>query len=206
MLPSAHYHGNIRLVDKPELVGEAITILSQEDIVGFDTETRPSFKKGQTHTVSLIQLASRKECFLFRLNKVGMPQPLLDFLQSPLHTKVGLSLHDDFHNLLRLCPDIKPQGFIDLQDFVKPWNITDTSLTKIHAILFGKRISKSQRLTNWEADSLTIHQQQYASLDALACIEIYDYLKSGQYYPLNSQYITYPSTEENKDENSESKS
>lgn len=188
-LPAARYVGSIHVINKLEEVVPAIECLKQADIVGFDTETRPSFKKGQTHIVSLMQLATYSDCFLFRLNKIGMPHELLSYLEDDKHTKIGLSLHDDFHNLQRLAPDLEPKGFIDLQDYVKQWHITDISLTKINGILFDHRISKSQRLTNWEADKLTVHQQSYAALDALACIKIYDYLRSGQFDPEQSKYI-----------------
>lgn len=188
-LPAARYVGNIHVINKSEEVIPALECLQRAEIVGFDTETRPSFKKGQTHIVSLMQLATYSDCFLFRLNKIGMPRELLKYLEDDAYTKIGLSLHDDFHNLQRLAPELKPKGFIDLQDYVKRWRITDISLTKINAILFDHRISKSQRLTNWEADTLTAHQQSYAALDALACIKIYDYLRSGKFDPSQSRYI-----------------
>ncbi|MBD5201197.1 MAG: 3'-5' exonuclease domain-containing protein 2 [Bacteroidales bacterium] len=191
-LPAAEYQGEIHVIDQPEQVENAILRLRSSDVVGFDTETRPSFKKGQTHQVSLIQLATRSECFLFRLNHLGLPTPLLDYIEDEHQLKIGLSIHDDFHNLQRLHPGLSPAGFIDLQDFVKKWKITDTSLTKIHAILFGKRISKSQRLTNWEAETLSPHQQSYASLDALACINIYDYLHNGEFSPAKSNFKNFP--------------
>lgn len=190
-LPAAKYQGEITVVDSPEQVEEAIELLRKSDIVGFDTETRPSFKKGQTHLVSLIQLATRNRCFLFRLNKLGLTDELVNFIEDEAYTKIGLSLHDDFHNMAKLRPGIHPGGFIDLQEYVKKWNIADSSLTKIHAILFGERISKSQRLTNWEAETLTSHQKTYASLDAVACIEIYDYLRRGKFHPLESDFIHF---------------
>ncbi|MCM1290427.1 MAG: 3'-5' exonuclease domain-containing protein 2 [Prevotella sp.] len=195
-LPPATFCGEIRIVDKEEDVLPAIETLRNSKVVGFDTETRPSFKKGQIYLVSLMQLSTKNECFLFRLNKIGLHPLLLQYLRDSNCLKIGLSLHDDFHNLEKLNADIEPKGFIDLQDYVKLWKIADTSLTKIHAILFGQRISKSQRLTNWEADSLTIHQQQYASLDAMACIRIYEFLKNNNFNPEESQYKVFPSEDE----------
>lgn len=187
-LPAADYYGDIHVVDSPEDVEAAVAILRESDIIGFDTETRPSFKKGQTHQVALMQLATRHECFLFRLNMIGLPKPVKDLLEDPELLKIGVSLHDDFHNLHRIYT-LRPEGFIDLQPYVKQFGIADNSLSRIYAILFGHRISKGQRLTNWEAPALTPGQQSYAAFDALSCIEIFDYLQSGSFDPSLSPYI-----------------
>lgn len=108
-------------------------------------------------------------------------------LENPNITKIGLSIHDDFHNLHKIF-DLSPAGFIDLQNYVKDFKIADNSLSKIYAVLFDRRISKGQRLTNWEASSLTPNQQIYASLDARACLEIYDFLEKGEFDPASSPY------------------
>ena len=191
-LPPAHFHGSeIVVIDKPENVSDAISSLLSADILGFDTETRPSFKKGQTHIVSLLQLSTREKCFLFRLNRIGLPQELKDLLENRNQLKIGLSLHDDFHNLNKLAP-VAPDGFIDLQQYVKNFKIADNSLTRIYGILFGHRISKGQRLTNWEAAELSPAQQAYAALDAMACIDIYDLLSQGRFSPYHSPYKVFP--------------
>lgn len=188
VLPVASFHGDIVIVDSHDKVDKAISDLRASDIIGFDTETRPSFKKGQSYTVSLLQLSTRDTCYLFRLNHIGLPQSLIHILEDPDLLKIGLSLHDDLHNLNKLST-LNPQGFIDLQQFVKDYLIADNSLARIYGILFSKRISKGQRLTNWEAKSLTQCQQAYASLDAQACIEIYEYLKEGKFDPWKSPYL-----------------
>ena len=198
-LPAAEYPGKIFLVDSPGKVAEAISKLKSADIIGFDTETRPSFKKGQLYNVSLIQLATPDSCFLFRTNEIGYPKELIDLLENPDILKVGLSIHDDFHNLRRVT-EIEPQGFIDLQTFVKNYKIADNSLSRLYGILFGKRISKGQRLTNWEAGDLSESQQSYASLDAYACIRIYEYLKKGSFNPRKSKYLTLPAPPEEETE------
>ena len=186
-LPAAQYEGKIHLVDSEERISEAVDLLSRASIIGFDTETRPSFKKGQTYQVALMQLSTHTDCFLIRLNKIGLPEGIKKILEDDSKLKIGVSLHDDFHNLRRIFT-FEPQGFIDLQPFVKDYMIADNSLSRIYAILFGQRISKSQRLTNWEASSLTPSQQSYAALDALSCIRIYDYLVAGNFNPEQSQY------------------
>ena len=151
-----------------EFKGRIITILSKEEadkaveyllrfpIVGFDTETRPSFKKGQRYKISLMQISTDDTCFLFRLNHIGIPESLEKFLKSSSTLKIGLSLRDDF-GAIRKRSDIEPANFLDLQNY-------------------QKKISKGQRLTNWEADVLTDSQKKYAALDAWACLRIYNLL------------------------------
>lgn len=187
-LPAEVYTGPITVVDTVEAILPAIEKLEKAKIIGFDTETRPSFKKGQHFNVSLIQLSTNKECFLFRINKTGITRPLRDLLENPGKIKVGLSLHDDFINLAKIT-DLTPRGFVDLQQYVKTIGILDNSLTRIYAIVFGHRISKNQRLTNWEAPDLTPHQQQYAALDAVACVKIYQTLSGNKFNPADSPYI-----------------
>ncbi|MDE6256551.1 MAG: 3'-5' exonuclease domain-containing protein 2 [Muribaculaceae bacterium] len=206
-LPMVTYAGSIFLIDSEEKASEAAEILRQEKILGFDTETKPSFKRGHTNNVALLQLSTHDSTFLFRLNHIGLPDSVKAILENEEILKIGVSIHDDFHNLRKLY-DIRPTGFIDLQSFVKDYGIADNSLARIYAILFGMRISKGQRLSNWEAEELTAHQQAYAALDALACIEIYDYLVSGKFIAEKSQFYRlietpapkFTNTEENTNE------
>ena len=182
----------ISLMEIEEFKGRIITILSLEEankavsylqkfsIVGIDTETRPCFRKGKSYIVSLLQVSTFYTCFLFRLNHIGMPDSLVKLLQSESTTKVGLSLRDDF-NALRKRKEINPANYIDLQKMVGAFGIEEFSLQKIYAIIFGKKISKRQRLTNWEADTLTDSQKKYAALDAWACLNIYNYLNQATF-------------------------
>lgn len=178
------------VVDTMDTARMALRELSRSRVIGFDTETRPSFKKGRLHKAALMQLATDDFCFLFRLNKLGIFDSLKSFLEDPGVLKVGLSVHDDFNVLSRSC-EMQPQGFIELQDFTKQYCIADNSLQKIFAIVFGQYISKSQRLTNWEAPELTTHQQQYAAIDAWACLKLYKYLNAGLFDPTASPYIIH---------------
>lgn len=187
-LPAATFNGRIVVIDSEDKIKEAADYLSKESCIGFDTETKPSFKKGQINNVALLQLSTHTVCFLFRLNVIGLPNCIKDILENEKITKIGLSIHDDFHNLNKLYP-FSPAGFIELQNFVKQYHIADNSLSRIYAIIFGERISKGQRLSNWEAGELSIHQQCYAALDAMACISIYDKLASNGFNPLDSEYI-----------------
>ena len=198
-LPVASYPGRIELIDNPSKLDYAIAELKKAPIIGFDTETRPSFRRGQLYNVALIQLATPDCCYLFRTNEIGFPKKLIALLEDSDILKVGLSIHDDFHNLRRVT-EIDPRGFIDLQNYVKEFKIADNSLSRVFGILFGKRISKGQRLTNWEAAELTDSQQNYAALDAYACIKIYCYLKEGKFNPYNSEFLTFPPEPEEEPE------
>lgn len=187
-LPMAHYTAGATVIDSDNGLAEAVAHLEAARIVGFDTETKPTFRKGQSHSVSLLQLASPDRCFLFRLNLIGLPVILKRLLENPDILKVGVSLRDDFHSLAKIC-ELAPEGFVDLQQYVKMYNIADNSLSRIYAILFGKRISKGQRLSNWEADTLSQAQVNYAAFDAVSCIRIYDYISQGKFNPAKSRYL-----------------
>ena len=186
-MPHVTFMGQIHVIDAISQVKSAVTALRSASIVGFDTETRPCFHRGERHNVALLQLATDDHAFLFRLNKTGIPTPLKQFLEDKSHIKVGLSTPDDFHQLTRCC-DIHPAGFIELQELVTRYQITDMSLQKIYAILFQQKISKAQRLSNWEASQLTDAQQRYAAIDAWACLHIYRHLQSGAFIPEESPF------------------
>lgn len=174
-LPIEKFNGKIVVIDHADEVHGAVTYLSSQPALGFDTETKPAFKRGQIHKVALLQLASEDVCFLFRLNKIGYPDELEAMISDPGLKKIGLSLRDDFAAIHKRSAR-KPENFIDLQLFVDKFGIDDNSLQKIYAILFGRKISKSQRLSNWEAPALTPAQQSYAAIDAWACLRIYNHL------------------------------
>lgn len=171
-MPLAAFAGQISLVDSPEKVASAIQLLKKSGLVGIDTETKPSFTRGTYHKVSLVQISTLEHCFLFRLNKMPFPPELGNFLADETVVKVGLALRDDFAGLNKLY-SFKPLNFIDLQSIVKNYGILELGLQKIFAIVFEKKISKSQRLTNWESSELTEQQQVYAATDAWASLLIY---------------------------------
>ena len=177
-LPIEEFTERIIVVETEEDADKAVQYLSLFPVVGFDTETRPSFKKGKYYKISLMQIATKDACFLFRLNKIEFPSALQSFLMNENILKVGLSLRDDF-GAMRKRIDIEPANFTDLQSLVGEYGIKEVSLQKIYAILFEKKISKGQRLTNWEAETLSESQQKYAALDAWACLKIYNHLKKG---------------------------
>lgn len=186
-MPVARFEGRAIVIDNAADARQAVAFLAKQPMLGFDTETRPSFKKGDAHKVALIQLSTTDECFLFRINKTGLTEPLVKLLENPDVLKIGLSTKDDFHGLNRLAP-CSPAGVIELQQLVKKYDIADMSLQKVYAIIFGEHISKGQRLTNWEASALTPHQIGYAALDAWACLRIYRYLSQGLFDPSKCKY------------------
>ena len=175
-LPRALFEGRIFVIQTEAEASRAVDYLLASAVLGVDTETRPSFRKGCTNKVALLQVSTDDTCFLFRLNRLGLPDFLEEFLQNDV-LKVGLSLKDDFAMLRkRNTKDPRSGNWVELQDYVPRFGIEEKSLQKIYALLFGKKISKSQRLSNWEAEVLTEAQQLYAATDAWACVEIYNYL------------------------------
>jgi len=173
LLPLANFGGTLLVVDTEEQLEQALDVLNQQKIVGFDTETKPVFAKGKKNKVALLQIATQDTCYLIRLNKVGFTPRMIDFFNNPNILKIGLSIKDDFMMLRARSASLDPQGFVELQTWVKDFGIEDNSLQKIYAIVFEQKISKSQRLSNWEADILSNGQQHYAALDAWACLCIY---------------------------------
>lgn len=175
-LPDEVFEGRVIVVQTQGEAEKAIEYLKGFDTIGFDTETRPAFKKGVVHKIALMQLSTEDTCFLFRLNLIDFPDCLADFLTNPTIKKIGLSIKDDL-TAIRKRKLIAPENIIDLQSFVRKYGIEDSGLQRIYGILFGKRISKGQRLTNWEADILSDRQKGYAALDAWACLKIFNELK-----------------------------
>lgn len=193
-LPTVEFPGAITVLETIDDAIKALEEIKSYRTVGFDTETKPSFRRGTINKVSLIQVATTDHSYLFRLNKLGLFPELKAFLESDTTKKIGLSLKDDFHVLHRIS-DFEPKGFIDLQEMVKTYHITDCSLQKIYGIIYGGRISKSQRLSNWEAERLSPGQMAYASIDAWACLKIYTGLTCGEFHPEESPYILSPEDE-----------
>ena len=171
-LPRAEFEGRIEVVQSESEAERAVEYLMRQPILGFDTETRPTFRKGPMNPVALLQVGTDDICFLFRLNMIGMPDCLLTLLRDRKLVKVGLSLHDDFQRLAQRRR-FKPGTFIDVQDVARAMGIADQGLRRLYANVFGESISKSQQLSNWEADVLTEPQKRYAATDAWACIRLY---------------------------------
>ena len=173
------FTGKIIVVDSHEKFDGIIAKLAKQKVLGFDTETRPSFRKGRKNKVSLIQLSEGNIAYLFRINKIGIPDKLADILADPGIVKAGVAIHDDLR-FLKSIRKFEPDGFVDLQKFVKEFGIDSSGLKKLSAIVLGFRISKRQQVTDWEASELTEAQQIYAATDAWVCYEIYRKLVNGK--------------------------
>jgi hypothetical protein len=172
VLPYVAFGGKITVVDKPEKVAAAVEALAAEAVIGYDTESRPSFTRGVKYGVSLVQLASAEEAFLFRVDKIGIPQELVALLQNGEVLKVGAAVSEDIRGMQRLGR-FTPKGFVDLQQMVEAYSVTEKSLKKMAAIVLNFRISKSQQTSNWSALRYTAEQKLYAATDAWVCREIY---------------------------------
>ena len=186
-MPIASFEGEVVVVDKEEQVAEAVAYLRTQKTVGVDTEARPSFQRGIHYPTALVQIASHERCYLFRLTHIGMPQELADFFADETVCKVGLAFKDDI-NGLRRRRNFTPANCIDIQKMVSQYGILDMGLQKLFAICFGKKISKTQQLTNWENSHLTPEQARYASTDAWATLLIYEDLLSHE--QLSQQEVT----------------
>lgn len=189
-LPRVTFEGRIVVVWTEREAEKAVQYLLSQPILGVDTETRPSFKRGQLNHVALLQVSSYDICFLFRLNQLGMSPAVKQLLEDAVVPKIGLSLRDDLHSLHALG-DFQTGNFIDLQDHVKEIGVEDLSLQKLYANFFGLRISKREQLTNWEADILNDRQKMYAATDAWSCIMLYEELmrleQTGDFVLVNSE-------------------
>lgn len=183
-LPRVLFEGRIIVVISEHEAEAAVDYLLSQDILGIDTETRPSFKKGRMYKVALLQVSTHDTCFLFRLNRTGITDAIARLLEDCSIPKIGLSLQDDLR-VLNSRKSFTPGLFIELQKEIKELGVQDMSLQKIYANLFGEKIAKTQQLSNWEADSLSSAQQKYAATDAWACIKIHEeinrLLQTGDY-------------------------
>ncbi len=171
-LPVGAWEGATEVIESTEELHTACDYLLSQEVVGFDTETKPSFQAGVTNKVSLIQIATDERCFLFRICRTRLDKHLLKLLESPKVKKVGVDVGGDIRNLLKLR-HFRPAGFVELQEEVGRFGIEDRSLRKIAGIVTGYSISKAQRLSNWESRTLTPSQIRYAATDAWICLKIY---------------------------------
>ena len=171
LLPAARFEGRIVVVDNEEAVEAACNDLQRYNMVGFDTETRPSFRAGVSYKVSLLQLSTPEVCYLFRLCNIRLSNPILKILGSHRIIKVGVDITGDIRSLHALR-HFKADGFVDLQNEASRWGIEEKSLRKLSAIVLGQRVSKAQRLSNWEAGILTDQQKEYAATDAWVSMHI----------------------------------
>lgn len=187
-LEYASFPGKIQVIDSVGAdFNKAVTYLRAQKIIGFDTETRPCFAQNQPrYGVALLQLSGPGKAFLFRVNKMGMHRRLCNILADPKIIKVGAAVHDDIRGLQKRH-DFVAAGFVDLQKIVWEWGIRDKAVKKMAAIILGCRISKTQQLSNWEAEELSESQCKYAATDAWVCREMYLKLMKSEKNPLKEE-------------------
>ena len=192
-MPLGSFPGKITVIDKNGIdFVRAIAYLGTQKIIGFDTETRPVFSPGQRHNhVALLQLSGAEKAFLFRVGSMGMRKLLCAILSNPRILKVGAAVHDDVRGL-QYYRQFEERGFVDLQKIAYEWGIRDKSVKKLAANILGVRISKSQQLSNWEADELSAAQQMYAATDAWVCREMYLKLLKSEKHPLTPEELNPP--------------
>lgn len=176
-LPLGQFEGEMYLIDHPDQVEEAVDFLEEQRIIGFDTETKPSFKKGQFNHVSLLQLSTTEQAFLFRLNKIGFPDQLRNLMEKENLIKIGAAVNDDLKGLGKLTDSFYPQSFFDLNDELKKVGFHNVGVRNLSGMVLKIRISKSEQVSNWESEILTEKQQRYAATDAWACLKIFNVLR-----------------------------
>lgn len=190
-LSPAAFPGRIEVIDSIGLdFFRAVRYLRRQSVIGFDTESRPCFSPNQPHYgVSLLQLSGKERAFLFRIKMMGdIPKALRKILSDEKILKVGAAVNDDVRGLEK-HHDFTPKSFVDLQKIVWEYGIKDKSVKKMAAIILGIRISKTQQLSNWEADKLSEAQQSYAATDAWVCREMYLKLLSSEKNPLTPEQM-----------------
>lgn len=171
-LPLTQFEGEIILADTARSAARACRLLRFSPVLGFDTETKPTFRKGDHHQVALLQLATEDCVVLIRLIKTGLIPEILALLSDPAILKTGVAIHDDIKGLQKMAPFI-PRGFVEIQEMAKNAGLRELSLKKLCALTLGFRISKSQQLSNWESDFLNSQQLTYAATDAWASLKLY---------------------------------
>lgn len=176
-LPLGQFEGEIILVDNLDQVREARNELSKHKLIGFDTETKPSFSKGTQHYVSLLQLSTDEVAYLIRLNHIGLPGSIREILEDPGTIKIGAAVLDDLRALRKVSVGFSPGGFFDLNEELKKVGFHNVGVRNLSAMVLNMRISKTEQVSNWEAPILTKKQMVYAATDAWACLEIFKKLE-----------------------------
>jgi ribonuclease D len=177
-LPLIRFEGPIHVVDSLEKQTIALSALNKEKALGFDTETKPTFKKGEYNQTALIQIATEEEAYIFKIKEIGFTDPLIQFLANCDIQKIGISIKDDLKDLVKIAPRFKPAGFADLNNISSELGIKQIGMRSLTGIFLAHRVSKSQQTTNWENPTLTESQQRYAATDAWVCLKMHQMLNT----------------------------
>lgn len=171
-LPLRAFSGKVHVITDPGKMGAVAGEIANYPVVGFDTETRPSFKRGQSYKVALLQLALPDKVFLIRMHQTGLPKEIISVFENTSIVKAGVAIHDDIKGLQKIM-HFDPASFIELATMAKASGLQVESVKKLAGLLLGFRISKSAQTSNWEAATLSEKQLEYAATDAWVCLEIY---------------------------------
>lgn len=174
-LDIVRFEGKIRIIDEPDELRELLSELVYKPFVGFDTETKPSFRKGEYHDPAIIQLSTHNAAYLIRIKKTGFTNTLKAFLEDKSVLKIGISIRDDLKDM-RKVREFVPEGFIDLNTIAERLGIRQIGVKSLTGIFLNKRVSKGQQTSNWENEELTVNQQSYAATDAWVCLRMYQFL------------------------------
>jgi ribonuclease D len=173
VLPLKAYAGKVQVVTDPKYLPKIASEIARHKVVGFDTETRPSFKKGQIYKIALLQLAIPNKVFLIRTHHTGIDPHIISVFENPEILKVGVAIRDDI-KALQTLKHFAPNGFVELANLSKEVGLEVESVKKLAGLVLGFRISKSAQTSNWEAPTLTEKQIEYAATDAWVCLELYE--------------------------------
>jgi ribonuclease D len=197
LYPTKAFEGPIYLIETIADADEACEYLRNYSHIGFDTETKPNFKKGRKNRVALLQLSTSEKAFLIRTNKIGIPRSVASILADPNILKIGAATKDDI-GILKNLSHFEPKAIFDLQPLVRSFGVEQLGLKNIAALFLGFKISKGQQLTNWENEILTPQQQIYAATDAWVCLEIYKTIETAGYFQNPPKVTILPPTELNQ--------
>ena len=170
------FQGEIKVIDSQEDLKDVLSELSQAEVLGFDTETKPSFRKGEYHAPAIIQLATLDTAYLIRVQKTGFTNDLKQFFEASSVKKIGISIRDDLKDLQKVR-SYTPGGFIDMNTVAQRFQISQIGVRSLTAIFLNKRVSKGQQTSNWENEELTDSQKRYAATDAWICLKMYSTLQ-----------------------------
>ena len=175
-LPLKSWEGDIHVIDKEEQVKKAIDEIRKHKVIGFDTESKPAFRRGEYNPVALLQMALPEKVYLFRINHTGFTLDMASVFEDKNILKVGVAINDDLKELQHF-QDYDPKSVIDLASMADEKGILNGGVRGLTALLLGFRISKRQQTSNWENRVLTPAQVSYAATDAWVCLNIYHGLR-----------------------------
>jgi ribonuclease D len=177
LLPLKAFDGKVNVITEEKNLSKVVLEVLRHRVIGFDTETRPSFKKGQSYKLALLQIAVPNKVFLIRTHYTGLSPEITAIFENPDIIKAGVAIRDDI-KALQTLRKFSPAGFVELATVAREVGLQVESVKKLAALILGFRISKSAQTSNWEVPTLSEKQIEYAATDAWVCLELYEKMKS----------------------------